>query len=73
MAVRALPIRQLLRLLGLSPLIVAMLFGMAIRNVAGPLPLASFGIAFSLRRVLRFAIILLGSRLRTRWRGRSGR
>jgi uncharacterized integral membrane protein (TIGR00698 family) len=62
-ALLALPVPQLLGLAGLSPLIVAMLLGMAFRNAVGPMPMASPGIAFSLRRVLRCAIVLLGFQL----------
>lgn len=45
---------------GLSPLIVAMVLGMAVRNLFGPLRGASPGVAFAMRRVLRAAIVLLG-------------
>lgn len=54
------------RLIGmpaLSPLILAMVLGMAIRNTLGPIGAAQPGITFSLRRVLRFAIVLLGFQL----------
>ena len=45
---------------GLSPLVVAMVLGMLLRNVVGPIVLVAPGITFSLRRILRFAVILLG-------------
>ena len=47
----------------LSPLVVAMLLGMALRNLAGTPAAAQAGIGFTLRRVLRFAIVLLGFQL----------
>ncbi|ESR27166.1 YeiH family protein [Lutibaculum baratangense] len=46
-----------------SPLIVAILIGMTIRNVVGVPPAARAGLAFSQRPILRFAIVLLGLRL----------
>lgn len=47
----------------LSPLVVAMVLGMALRNLVGTPGAARPGIGFSLRRVLRFAIVLLGFQL----------
>lgn len=47
----------------LSPLVLAMGLGMALRNLTGPYPGAAAGIGFSLRRILRFAIVLLGLQL----------
>jgi uncharacterized integral membrane protein (TIGR00698 family) len=47
----------------LSPLILAIVLGMTIRNVVGAPASAKAGIVFSLRRVLRLAIILLGLQL----------
>jgi uncharacterized integral membrane protein (TIGR00698 family) len=47
----------------LSPLILAIVLGTTIRNVVGAPASANAGIVFSLRRVLRFAIILLGLQL----------
>ncbi len=47
----------------LSPLVVAMVLGMALRNLAGTPNAAQPGIGFTLRRVLRFAIVLLGFQL----------
>jgi len=47
----------------LSPMILAILIGMALHNIVGTPAAAKPGVAFSLRRVLRFAIILLGLQL----------
>lgn len=47
----------------LSPLVVAMVIGIGIRNLHGPIEGSEEGIAFSMRRVLRFAIVLLGLQL----------
>lgn len=46
-----------------SPMILAILIGMALHNMIGTPARAKAGVAFSLRRVLRFAIILLGLQL----------
>jgi uncharacterized integral membrane protein (TIGR00698 family) len=46
-----------------SPLILSILLGMAFHNVIGTPHRARAGIAFSLRRILRFGIILLGLQL----------
>jgi uncharacterized integral membrane protein (TIGR00698 family) len=46
-----------------SPLILAILLGMSFHNVLGTPARAKPGVAFALRRVLRFAIILLGLQL----------
>ena len=62
-ALVALLVQRLSGIAALSPLIVAIVLGMAIRNVAGPIAIAKPGITFSLRRVLRFAIVLLGMQL----------
>ncbi len=48
---------------GLSPLILAIIIGMAGHNLIGTPVRAKAGIAFSLRRMLRAAIILLGFQL----------
>ena len=48
---------------GLSPLVIAMVLGMGLRNSFGALPGTQAGITFSMRRILRFAIILLGFQL----------
>jgi uncharacterized integral membrane protein (TIGR00698 family) len=47
----------------LSPMIIAIVIGMTVRNLFGTPAAAASGITFSLRRVLRFAIILLGLQL----------
>lgn len=47
----------------LSPLAVAMVLGIGWRNLIGLPEAAREGISFSLRRVLRFAIVLLGFQL----------
>ncbi|ABD87240.1 YeiH family protein [Rhodopseudomonas palustris] len=46
-----------------SPMILAMLIGIALHNLVGTPARARPGIKFSVRRVLRFAIILLGLQL----------
>jgi uncharacterized integral membrane protein (TIGR00698 family) len=48
---------------GLSPLILSILLGMALHNIIGAPAVAKPGITFSLRRVLRAAIVLLGLQL----------
>ena len=60
LAALALLIQRGLGIAGLSPLIVAMGLGMLVRNTIGPVRAAAPGIVFSLRRILRFAIVLLG-------------
>jgi uncharacterized integral membrane protein (TIGR00698 family) len=47
----------------LSPLILAILIGAAFHNLVGTPAIAKPGVAFSLRRLLRFGIILLGFQL----------
>ncbi|MGJ5009360.1 YeiH family protein [Bradyrhizobium oligotrophicum] len=55
---------RLLPGLGLfSPMILAIVAGMALHNVVGTPARAKPGVAFSMRRVLRLAIILLGLQL----------
>lgn len=44
----------------LSPMILAITIGIAVRNLVGTPSFARPGIAFSMRRLLRFAIVLLG-------------
>jgi len=46
-----------------SPIILAIVIGMAFHNIVGTPSFAKPGIAFSLRRLLRFAVILLGFQL----------
>lgn len=59
-AVVAIMLQRLGGFAGLSPLIVAMVLGILLRNTVGPIMIAAPGIAFSMRRILRFAIVLLG-------------
>jgi uncharacterized integral membrane protein (TIGR00698 family) len=47
----------------LSPMILAILLGMAVQNTVGTPSAARPGVRFSLRRVLRLAIVLLGLQL----------
>ncbi len=46
-----------------SPMILAIVIGIAFQNIVGTPRRAKEGVMFSLRRVLRFAIILLGFQL----------
>ncbi|HVZ03876.1 YeiH family protein [Hyphomicrobium sp.] len=46
-----------------SPMILAIVLGIALHNTVGTPGIAKAGVTFSLRRVLRFAIILLGLQL----------
>ena len=55
--------RQLPGLGLLSPMIVAIVLGIAVRNAAGLPAAARPGVAFSMRRLLRLGIILLGLQL----------
>lgn len=48
---------------GLSPLILSILIGMAYHNIVGTPRRAKAGVAFSLRTILRAAIVLLGLQL----------
>lgn len=57
-ALRALP-----GMAALSPMILAILIGIAFHNLLGTPVQAEAGVKFSLRRILRFAIILLGLQL----------
>ena len=43
-----------------SPLILAILLGIAVRNTVGTPRICQPGITFSLKRILKFAIVLLG-------------
>jgi uncharacterized integral membrane protein (TIGR00698 family) len=56
-------VRQLSGLAMLSPMIVAIVIGMVIRNIGIVPDSARPGILFSMRRILRLAIILLGLQL----------
>jgi uncharacterized integral membrane protein (TIGR00698 family) len=59
----AFALRQLPGVGVLSPLILAILLGMGFHNLIGTPRRAKPGVTFSLRRILRFAIILLGLQL----------
>ena len=59
----AFALRQLPGIGILSPLILAILLGMTFHNLVGTPLRAKAGVTFSLRRILRFAIILLGLQL----------
>jgi uncharacterized integral membrane protein (TIGR00698 family) len=59
----AFELRNLLGITVLSPLIIAIVLGMALRNTVGTPAAFKSGVTFSMRRILRFAIILLGLQL----------
>ena len=63
LAAGAFALRNVLGIAALSPLIIAMMLGMAVRNTLGTSTVLKPGVAFSMRRILRFAIILLGLQL----------
>ena len=56
-------LRQLPGMMTFSPMILAILLGMAFHNLVGTPAIAKPGVTFSLRRLLRIAIILLGLQL----------
>lgn len=56
-------LRQLPGMTTFSPMILAILLGMAFHNLVGTPAIAKPGVTFSLRRLLRIAIILLGLQL----------
>ena len=58
-------VRELPGVASFSPMIIAILLGTALHNTIGTPPLARAGVVFSLRRLLRLAIILLGLQLTT--------
>jgi uncharacterized integral membrane protein (TIGR00698 family) len=62
-AAAAFALRQLPGVSAFSPMILAILIGIAFHNLLGTPARAKIGVAFSLRKVLRFAIILLGLQL----------
>jgi uncharacterized integral membrane protein (TIGR00698 family) len=62
-AALSLALRQLPGVGVLSPLILSILIGIGFHNLLGTPRRAKAGVVFSLRRVLRFAIILLGLQL----------
>lgn len=59
----AFAVRRLPGLGILSPMIVAILLGIAVRNTIGAPAAAQAGVAFSARRLLRLGIVLLGAQL----------
>lgn len=59
-AVTALMIQHYIGMIALSPLVIAMIIGMSIRNTLGRSQNTIPGIKFSLHKIMRFAIILLG-------------
>ncbi len=56
-------LRELPGMTAFSPLILAILIGTAFHNFVGTPAIAKAGVAFSMRRLLRFGIILLGFQL----------
>jgi uncharacterized integral membrane protein (TIGR00698 family) len=62
-AAAAFELRTLSGITALSPLIIAIVLGMAFHNTVGTPASFKTGVVFSMRRVLRFAIILLGLQL----------
>ena len=62
-AISAYLVRQLPGMATFSPLILAIVLGIAFHNLVGTPSAAKPGVAFSLRRLLRIAIILLGLQL----------
>ena len=63
LAAVAFELRSLLGITALSPLIIAIVLGMAFHNTVGTPGTFKSGVAFSMRRILRFAIVLLGLQL----------
>lgn len=64
-ATMAFALRQIPYVSILSPIILSIAIGMALHNFVGTPAIAKPGVAFSMRRLLRFAIILLGLQLTT--------
>lgn len=62
-AAAAFELRRLPGVATFSPLILSILIGIAFHNLIGTPTRAKAGVKFSLRRILRFAIILLGLQL----------
>ena len=62
-AAAAFGLRQLPGIGVLSPLILAILIGMAIHNLIGTPAAAKHGVSFSLKKILRAGIVLLGLQL----------
>ena len=63
LAALAFAVRRLPGLGSFSPMIIAIVLGIAFHNLVGTPARAHAGIAFSLRRFLRLAIVLLGLQL----------
>jgi uncharacterized integral membrane protein (TIGR00698 family) len=59
----AFELRSLSRMTALSPLVIAIVLGVALNNTVGTPPAFRIGVTFCMRRVLRLAIILLGLQL----------
>jgi len=59
----AFALREVPGVANFSPMILAIVIGMAFHNIIGTPLRAKAGVTFSLRRILRFAIILLGLQL----------
>ena len=62
-AAAAYGLRQLPGMATFSPMILAIMIGIAVHNLVGTPAIAKPGVTFSLRRLLRIAIILLGQQL----------
>jgi len=62
-ALIAMALRQIPGVSTLSPMILAILLGIGFHNLVGTPAIAKPGVVFSMRRILRFAIILLGLQL----------
>ena len=62
-AAAAFELRNLLGITALSPLIIAIVLGMVFHNTVGTPAAFTSGVTFSMRRILRLAIILLGLQL----------
>ena len=62
-AAMAFTLRQISWVSMLSPIILSIALGMSLRNITGLPTLAQPGVTFSMRRILRFAIVLLGLQL----------
>jgi uncharacterized integral membrane protein (TIGR00698 family) len=62
-AALAFALHQIPALSMLSPMILAIVIGVGIKNIVGTPACVKAGVAFSLRRILRVAIILLGVQL----------
>ena len=62
-AAAAFALRDLSGIAALSPLIIAIVLGLAFHNAVGTPVSFKPGVVFSMRRILRFAIILLGLQL----------